>query len=234
MNDPNAELSAIRDRYARRGSGEQYSMLRPDVLLAMQERQRALLRLLNRHVTRPLSSLRVLEIGCGSASNLLELARLGFAAENLVGNELLGERVAAARRCAPAQSRIIEGDAMQLPFGESEFDIVFQSTVFTSILDPGFRERLANRMWQWVRPGGAVLWYDFTYDNPANSDVRGVPVRAIKALFPDGAVDVLRTTLAPPIARRVTRVHPSVYHLFNVLPLLRTHVLCWIGKKESR
>jgi SAM-dependent methyltransferase len=234
MNDTNSELSAMRDRYARRPSGGQYSMLRADVLLAMQERQRALVRLLNRHVTQPLSSLRVLEIGCGSASNLQELARLGFAAENLVGNELLGERVAAARRSAPAQSRIIEGDAMQLPFGDAEFDIVLQSTVFTSILDPAFRERLAHRMWTWVRPGGAVLWYDFTYDNPANSDVKGVPLRVIKVLFPEAAIDVLRITLAPPIARRVTRVHPAMYHLFNVLPLLRTHVLCWIGKKVSR
>ena len=36
--------------------------------------------------------------------------------------------------------------------------------------------------------------------------------------------------LAPPIARVVSRWHPSLYTLFNTLPLLRTHVLAWLAK----
>jgi hypothetical protein len=40
--------------------------------------------------------------------------------------------------------------------------------------------------------------------------------------------------LAPPIALRVCRIHPSLYGLFNAFPFLRTHVLCWIGKREGR
>jgi hypothetical protein len=39
-----------------------------------------------------------------------------------------------------------------------------------------------------------------------------------------------RVTLAPPLARTVTRVHPALYGWFNALPILRTHVLCWLGK----
>ena len=85
-------------------------------------------------------------------------------------------------------------------------------------------------MWSWLRPGGAVLWYDFTYNNPRNPDVRGVPLRRVQALFPQAHITARRVTLAPPLARAVVRVHPALYGLFNSLPWLRTHILCWIEK----
>ena len=85
-------------------------------------------------------------------------------------------------------------------------------------------------MWSWLRPGGAVLWYDFTYNNPRNPDVRGVPLRRVQALFPQGRITARRVTLAPPLARVLVRVHPALYGLFNSVPWLRTHILCWIEK----
>ena len=36
--------------------------------------------------------------------------------------------------------------------------------------------------------------------------------------------------MAPPLARSVVRLHPGLYTVFNALPLLRTHLLCWIEK----
>jgi hypothetical protein len=102
--------------------------------------------------------------------------------------------------------------------------------VFSSLLDAPFQWRLAQTMWRWVRPGGGVLWYDFTVDNPRNADVRGVPVARIRELFPNGLVRYQRVTLAPPLARRVCALHPALYPVFNVIPLLRTHVLAWIEK----
>jgi hypothetical protein len=110
---------------------------------------------------------------------------------------------------------------------DASFDIVFQSTVFSSILDGAFQQRLAKRMWEWVKPGGGILWYDFIYNNPRNPDVRGVTVASIKKLFPEGRLRVRRITLAPPIARRVPACTLS---LLNLFPFLRTHVMCWIEK----
>jgi SAM-dependent methyltransferase len=224
------EPQAVAARYARRAAGELYSPLRPEVLLALQERQRALVALLTAHAARPLSSLDVLEVGCGTGNNLLELLRLGFDAARLVGSELLPDRIAVARRQLPAATRLHEGDALALPFAPADFDLVYQSTVFSSLLDAGFQERLARRMWDWVRPGGAVLWYDFTFDNPRNPDVQGVPLARVRELFPEGHVTSRRVTLAPPISRRIVRLHPGLYHVFNACPLLRTHRLCWIQK----
>lgn len=227
---PHDEAAAVAERYAQRVDDGRYDPLRPEVLLARQERERALVRMLRRHLRSPLRELDVLEVGCGSGDNLLELLRLGADPARLVGSELLPARADAARRRLPAATAVHAGDAMALPFAPASFDLVLQVTVFTSLLDDHFQQRLAERMWQWVRPGGAVLWYDFAFDNPRNRHVRGVPMARVRALFPQARIDACRVTLAPPIGRRVAALHPALWRVFNLLPLLRTHRLAWIAK----
>lgn len=231
MSEP-VELDAIRERYARRANlpADRYSRFSAEVLARVHERQRVMLRLMTSHGVRSLEPLDLVEVGCGNGANLVEFLELGAQPEHLVGNELLSDRLAQARRILPPDVRLLPGDAGSLAIPSESIDIVFQSTVFSSILDDGLRNRVASAMWSWLRPGGAVLWYDFTYDNPNNPDVRGVPLRRIRELFPHGRIDARRVTLAPPIARRVCRVHPSLYTVFNALPFLRTHLLCWIEK----
>ncbi len=162
-----------------------------------------------------------------------EFIRFGFSPENLIGNELLPERVEAAQKNLPVLCKVEEGDASLLNFPPENFDIIYQSVVFSSLLDDAFQEKLAQTMWQWVKPGGGILWYDFIYNNPNNNDVRGVSLSRIKELFPEAKITTKRVTLAPPISRRVTKFHPSLYTLFNLLPFLRTHVMCYIQKTNK-
>lgn len=227
------EPRAVAERYARRAVGALYDPLRPEVWQQQQERQRALIALLARHAPRPLAELDILEVGCGAGDNLLELLRLGADPARLVANELLPERAATARRRLPAATALHEGDALAAPFEAARFDVVLQSTVFSSLLDDAFQQRLAAAMWRWLRPGGAVLWYDFTVDNPRNRDVRGVPLARVRQLFPEARIDARRVTLAPPIGRRVVKLHPALWRVFNVLPPLRTHMLAWVGKPQG-
>jgi SAM-dependent methyltransferase len=229
---PDDEAAAVQARYARRASGEwRYSLLNPAALLAAQERQRAIARVLVGQGWLDPAPLRLVEVGCGTGGNLLELLRMGFAPQHLFGIELLPERAREARHVLPPAVAVHCADAVQAPDllpGASQ-DVVYQSTVFSSLLDDSFQQRLAATMWHWVRPGGGVLWYDFTVDNPRNPDVRGVPLSRVRRLFPAGRVQAERLTLAPPIARAVVRMHPALYTLFNRWPL-RTHVLAWIEK----
>jgi SAM-dependent methyltransferase len=226
------ELAAIQERYQRRAAlpSGRYSYFSPDVLFSAQQRQRATVSLLASRGIQTLQGLDLLEIGCGNGSNLLEFLLLGAAPERMAGNDLLSERLQHARSVLPDSVRLWPGNAADLAFTESSFDIVYQSTVFSSILDDALQERIAAAMWQWLRPGGAVLWYDFTFNNPRNPDVRGVPLRRVQALFPQGRITARRVTLAPPLARALVRIHPALYGLFNSMPWLRTHILCWIEK----
>ena len=237
MSDPQrptgSEAGAVAQRYARRAAGDLYSPLRPEVWLGLQERQRAMLRGFAARGVTDLGGLHIAEVGCGAGGNLLELLRLGADPGRLTGLELLPDRHAAARHVLPAATTLWLGDAMQAHadvLAPASQDVVLQSTVFSSLLDDEFQQRLAARMWSWLKPGGAVLWYDFTVNNPRNRDVRGVPLRRVRQLFPLGRVAASRVTLAPPLARLVCRWHPAFYPLFNSLPLLRTHLLAWVHK----
>ena len=231
---PESEADAVRARYTRRAPLDwRYHRLNLAALLASQERERAIARLFVEQGWRDLRQRRLLEVGCGSGDNLLEMLRLGFAPEQLAGIELLDERHAAARSRLPAALALIHGDALHAEVAGQSQDVVLQSTVFSSLLDEAFRRRLAERMWTWLKPGGAVLWYDFTVDNPRNPDVRGVPASRLRELFPHGRITTRRLTLAPPLARAAVRVHPSLYTALNVLPPLRTHLLAWIEKPTA-
>jgi SAM-dependent methyltransferase len=224
------EAKAVAERYARRQDPGRYSMLRPEVLYAVQERQRAMLALWAQAGLHELSLLRVLEVGCGAGGNLLELLRLGFAPGHLSGVELLPERLAMARSVLPEAVQLRGGDALQAEVAAQSLDIAYVSTVFSSLLDDAYQQRLAETMWSWLKPGGAVLWYDFTVNNSRNPDVRGVPLARLRILFPQARLQHRRVTLAPPLARAVTRWHRRLYPCFNALPWLRTHVLAWIEK----
>ncbi len=231
----NGELDQIRERYLRRDQFGRdlfvYSLLRPDQYMPQQEKERAYLSILSRFDPTAIKRMKVLEIGCGGGANILQFLRWGFLPENIKGNELLADRCAEARHILPAAVEIFEGDACSLRLPDCSFDIVMASTVLTSILDKSFRVRLAQKMWSLVKPGGAVLWYDFIYNNPANADVTAIPRRQVLELFPEARAFTRKVTLAPPIARLVSRGNPGLYSLFNLFPFLRTHLVAWLVKE---
>ena len=232
-----SEVDEIIRRYERRSvlglelDSPRYQLINPSVYMAYLEKMRALIHWLNIAHMVPYQT-RLLEIGCGNGNDLLFFLQLGFLPHMLVGNELLEQRAALSRQRLPQDTDILCGDASEFPLDKGQFDVVYQSMIFTSILDGAFQEKLAARMWELTRPGGGVLWYDFIYNNPANPDVQCVSPVRLKALFPEGHFTTWRVTLAPPVSRAVTRVHPGLYSVFNALPCLRTHMLCWIAKPE--
>jgi SAM-dependent methyltransferase len=224
------EAHAVIERYQRRH--RQYSPLDPAVYQSRQELERALIKWLKYLGVTSAGHLRAFEIGCGSGGVLLQLLRLGFQPQNIAGNELQPELVERARATLPAATHIYAGDAADLTLPDGEFDVVIQSLVLSSILDDSFQQALARRMWDLAKPGGGVLSYDFDYNNPANPDVCAVTFKRIRQLFPHGHVTSWRLTLAPPLSRAVTRIHPAAYTFLNVVPFLRTHLLCWIAKPQ--
>jgi ubiquinone/menaquinone biosynthesis C-methylase UbiE len=209
------------------------SILDPDIWQATQERQRAMLQLFARLGWRDLAMRRVLEVGCGTGENLLEFLRIGFRPRNLVGIESQADRFAQAMQRLPSGVTLMQGDAPLVKLPDESEDIVYQSGVFSALLDAPFQWRLAQTMWRWVRPGGGVLWYDVAVARPGSPGVRGVSVARLRELFPQGRVEHRRLTLSAPIARRVCRWHPVLYSYLNTLPALRTHLLAWIEKPNS-
>jgi SAM-dependent methyltransferase len=191
----------------------------------LHERYHATLSLLTRAGYHSLAGLHILDVGCGDGNMLRQFLQWGAEPERLAGIELRPGPVDYARRLNPTVD-IRCGSAAELAWPDESFDLVCQHTVFSSILDHATRRGVAAEMRRVLRHGGAVLWYDFFYNNPANPDVRGVGAKYIQALFSGFEVHLHRITLAPPIARRLPeRLLPVLYPLLSSVPPLRTHYL---------
>ena len=116
-------------------------------------------------------------------------------------------------------------------FPDEMFDLVLQSTVFTSVLDPGTKQQMAAEMCRVLKTNGLILWYDYHMDNPRNPDVKGVKLREIAALFPRCEIRMQRITLAPPIARRLASHSWLLCYFLSKIPWLCTHYIGVIRKK---
>jgi ubiquinone/menaquinone biosynthesis C-methylase UbiE len=230
-NSARAEESRIRSAYARREEDDaRYSWFNPGYQLMVQQRERRLLALLRRYDCENLAPKKILEVGCGTGQWLRDFIKWGARPENITGIDLLAERVSKARGLCPPAVRIQCASAAQLPFSNERFDLVLQSTVFTSILDPDLKRQVAAEMMRVVKPEGFILWYDYHVNNPWNKDVRGVKRREIIQLFPDCRVELQRIILLPPLARLLAPYSYLGCYLLEKLPPLCTHYLGVIRK----
>jgi ubiquinone/menaquinone biosynthesis C-methylase UbiE len=227
------EEDRIRAAYAKRKHDLRYSLFNPGHLFEVQERERRFLILLARHGFAPLNIKKILEIGCGTGYWLREFIRWGAQPENITGVDLLSDRVAEAKRLCPEAITVECGSAAELVFPNETFDLVLQSTVFTSVLDREMKQHLAAEMLRVVKQEGLILWYDYHVHNSQNPDVRGVKRREIYRLFPGCWIELRRITLAPPITRLIAPYSWLVCYLLGRIPFLCTHYLGVIQKRTT-
>jgi len=230
----NAEVKRIIDAYARRLESidsERYSAFELSNLLRIQELERVLLKLVGCHFQKDLRHKIILEIGCGSGYWLRQFIQWGARPENLFGVDLLEERIRTGRELCPSGVQLELADASNLDFRDNSFDLILQLTVFTSIVNHRMKEKVASEMNRVLKPGGAIVWYDYFMSNPSNPDVRGVTRKEIVQLFPELSISLKRITLAPPIARVVGPLSPALYRALSTLKPFCTHYLGFFKKK---
>lgn len=227
------EESRILEAYARRQSivpSNRYSAFNRGNLLQAQEVERCLIDLLRRHGRTSLEGQKILEIGCGSGHWLRKFIEWGASPENVFGVDLIKDRLMAARHRLPPDVTLECGNAAQLKFADASFDMVCQFTVFTSVLDPGVRARIAGEMMRVLKNKGIILWYDFRVNNPWNSDVRKVTKGEIDQLFAGWRLHLRRITLVPQLARALGRMPSLVYWAASGARVLCTHFIGVIEK----
>ncbi|HKT61226.1 MAG TPA: class I SAM-dependent methyltransferase [Gemmatimonadales bacterium] len=227
-----AESARLEAAYARRADSLEPIPARlrsPGDLFILQERERLTARILTEAFPDGLGTLRVLDLGCGTGWDLLELRTLGVGSARTVGLDLLAPRLRTARQLLP-DAALVRAHGGRLPFSSDQFDLILAFTVFSSILDEEQRRTVAGELRRVIRSGGVLMWYDLRVDNPRNSDVRAVPSRALADLFPSWSIQLRSVTLAPPLARMVVPRSWLAAQMLSALPLLRTHLLGCLRK----
>jgi SAM-dependent methyltransferase len=90
----------------------------------------------------------VLEIGCGTGSDLLQFAKHGAVA---TGVDVTTKHVELARKRIGNLAVVYEADARHLPFEDATFDYVYSHGVLHHSDEP---EKIVDEMFRVLRPGG--------------------------------------------------------------------------------
>jgi len=236
MSDHSAEAERITAEYARRTSevpADRYRLTSPGPLFVRQSAERAVIRAVSGGGVLPLAGQRVLELGCGEGDWLLAFEAWGARREDLAGVDLLEDRVSRARDRlgGPRAADLQATDATSLPWPDGRFDIVFQSMMLSSIVDPQMRWAVAAEATRVLAPGGRVISYDFCVDNPANRRVRAVRARELRRLFHAFELRGRRAVMAPPLARRLAPISWTGATLLQATALLNTQMVAILRRK---
>ena len=219
-----AETERIKAAYGRRQCGDLYSWFNPGHLFIMQARERRVLALLQ---------------GLG-LSRLADGISWRWGATPAIGWGNLSSG-GPGRRTSRASSFSLKtwlrpggpgprgrpgaGQCRLSAFLPSTFDLVLQSLLFTSILDPAMKQVVAQEMLRVLKPGGFILWYDYHVNNPWNPDVGGVKKKEIRPLFPHCRIQLRRITLAPPLTRLLAPHSFLLCSLLEKIRVFNTHYL---------
>jgi ubiquinone/menaquinone biosynthesis C-methylase UbiE len=228
------ELERIKKVYEKRKIEQKdkvYSYFNKGNLFIIHQREKALLDILNKFNYSDLTNKRILDVGCGTGGTLRRFIDYGAKPENLYGIDLLKDRIENAKQLHP-KINLICGDASNLPYADKYFDIVLQSTVFTSIHDIELKKKIASGMLRVCKEDGIIIWYDFHFDNPKNPDVKGVKKNEIYSLFPNCEIFLKRITLCPPIARKIAPFSITLCQILEKIPFLCTHYIGTIRRKS--
>jgi ubiquinone/menaquinone biosynthesis C-methylase UbiE len=227
-----AERQRIRVEYQRRAKdikSDLYSPWQPAEIFFKSGRKAVAAAMLNEARVFPRTGDTCLEVGCGSGGWLADFISWGVRDSDLHGIDIDALRIRRAKEIlAAADLRV--GDAADLPWNDGAFGVVVSSTLFTSVLDHDVRVLIANEIVRVLTPGGALLWYDFAFNNPQNPHVRGISRSEIRELFPQLAGKIRSVTLAPPLARLIVPRSWSLATLLEAIPFLRTHLLAVLVK----
>jgi len=210
-----------REYYEQHGEDRNDLLRNPEVLFQSFAIDRANIAAL-RAVNLDKGSARILDVGCGVGAGLLQFIKLGFNPANLSGIDLDAERIAHARLRLPSVD-IKVGDATQIPFADSTFDLVFESTMLATLESSEVLSAIARDMIRVARSGGHIMLCDWRYAKKGSGVKTAISPREIARLFDVGGATTVVTSkrgaLVPPLGRRLSKSAPWLYFLVQaVLP----------------
>lgn len=167
---------------------------------------------------------RVLDLGSMTGDDSGHFRDLGVSPERLVALDLLESHVRRAREGYPWMNAIV-GDAADLPFPPGRFDLVYQSTMLSSVLDRRHRQRILREVDRVLAPGGIFLSYDTRYPNPWNRQTRPVRAAELRHAFGRWTLRAWSATLIPQVHRALLPVSRTLCRALEALPPLRSHLL---------
>ena len=124
---------------------------------------------------------RALDLGCGTGTNSIYLARHGWEVVGVDFSVLAILRARRKARRAGVDCQFYRGDVTDLAFLADPFDLALDIGCLHSLPPEGCRRYVAE-VARLLRPGGLYLLYAFT-PRPDHSTTRGVAPEEVRSLF---------------------------------------------------
>lgn len=226
------EIIRVKKYYSQRieeHKGHLSNWLIPGPLYMMQRKEQETLKLLKKLGISEFSEKSLLEVGCGNGSWISRWTNLGIPLSSLYGIDIMEQYVETSKTLTSFPSNMKVSSVTDLSFTDEFFDIISQSTVFTSILDPQARKEAATELLRVLKKGGSIFWYDFRYPSP-NPNVRKIDKKELMDLFPNCEIHLTSLTLLPPLVRKLAPFSFTLCRLLEKIPFLRSHYLAIIKK----
>ena len=201
-----------------------WSELNPGNQSIEYERGQTLKRILQDAGISHYDDLKILDVGCGSGKVLAQFMKWGASPENLYGIDLLSDRIAEAKQNYK-DIFFQTTNAEKIKFDDCFFDLVLLYTIFSSIFDRKMIMNISEEIRRVLKLGGMVVWYDFRYNNPWNSNVHRMGLKDIHMLFPEFKFKLRKVTVLPFLVRRMGRYTQFFYPILARIALLKTHYL---------
>lgn len=178
----------------------------------------------------------VLDVGCGNGGNLFQLIRLNYQIQNIIGIDMLKERLEIAKKNYP-NANFFLGDASKMQFEDNTFDLVYESTMFATLPDDNLCKSIADEMIRVCKVGGYILLIDWRIPKPNNPNYNALTRKKLKSFFYVGTqtkfITVEKGALIPPIGRFLSKHIPSIYFLIcKIFPFLVGQV-AYLLRKEN-
>jgi len=188
-----------------------WSTLRPRAYLYLRQRQRRVRQtMLECGFDTPerIRQLEILDVGSGGGTNIAWLIELGADPARCSGIDLLPQRVEAARARIP-NVRWLAGDMTRADLG-GPFDFVMLLAVLTSVTQARLKQRIVDRCFSVLKPGGVLFFYDVMSrrETPGTADYKPLTYSETAAYFSGRPTrwfrrDLLEEALAERITRRL-------------------------------
>jgi len=163
---------------------------------------------------------KIIDIGCGSATQLISLVSLGFNQDNLFGIDINKVDINFAEKNYPLLNLSCQ-DATNLDFKNNYFDLTYESTMFVQITNNDISQKIANEMIRITKKGGHLILFDWRYGKFNNANFLACNKRRIQKLFKvdksTKLISIEKGMLIPPIGRFLSNNMSSTYFVFSKL-----------------